>query len=135
MMKQVPHWSVGLLLLAVLLAAGCNSQPLPAPTPIATYTVAPDQLNRATSASNGNLLALTEEQAQCDGSPEAVLTCRQENGVTRIETETNAGIFARWSLPLDPTANQLDGNETLRLRARAEGDLTPRLYLVDGAGA
>ncbi len=134
MMKQVPPWSIGLLLLAVLLAAGCGSQPLPAPTPIATYTVSPDQLDRATSASSSNLLTSTGEQAQCDGSPEAVLTCRQENGVTRIETETNAGIFARWSLPLDPAANQLNGNETLRLRARAEGDLTPRLYLVDGAG-
>ncbi len=103
-----------LLFVSVALLAACGGAE-PTPTPAPTATPAPP-----TATPQPLVLAQINCARGADGA--------------RMTFSMNASNFARWALQLGPVAVPLTGNESLSLRTRRTGALTPNLYLVEQDG-
>lgn len=80
-----------------------------------------------------NLLEIDHLQPVCDQSGSATITCLRDGNIETIATTTNASDFTRWRLSWGQSEEGgLNGSETLHVRLRSQGDLAPRLYLLDG---
>jgi glucose/arabinose dehydrogenase len=122
-LRCAPHLTLLLLVAAALLAACGDGAPQPTPT-----AAPPPALLGA------NLLAAPAVQIACDTGEGAQIHCAHATDGARMTVSTNASTFARWALQFDTGGVSLTGNETLALRARRTGALTPNLYLVEQDG-
>lgn len=84
------------------------------------------------------LLGVRGLAAACDHSADAQLECQNESVKPLLSVQVDASNYARWSLPfgtlLHGDVAALRGVETLYLRVRRTGNLTPNIYLVEKDG-
>ncbi len=134
-MNQRACSSLAILVLVLLLAACGGATPTPAPTLAATATPAPPTATpQPLVVADKELLTAPTVRIACDTGQGGQINCSRTEQGARITLSTTAAGFARWALQLGPVATPLRGDETLTLRARRTGALTPNLYLVEQDG-
>ena len=127
------------LLISLLVACGRSvfvDGGVTLPTPIATYATntTPPAAAPAASLIDQELLKLPGLQSLCEAPAEAQFTCENATTQPLLKVAIPASTHARWRLQLEEGLAPLTGDETLILRLRREGNLTPNLYLVERTG-
>ena len=121
-----------LVALATLSACG-GSEPTPTPAPTPT-PVPPTATPSPLVLLGTELISAPTTRIACDTGQGAQINCTRSADGARMTLSMNASNFARWALKLGPVAVPLTGNETLTMRMRRTGPLTPNLYLVEADG-
>lgn len=123
-----------LLFVVVALLAACGGA-APTPTPAPTATPPPPTATPQPLVLLGaELISAPTVKIACDTGQGAQINCARGADGARMTLSMNASNFARWALQLGPVAVPLTGNETLTMRTRRTGPLTPNLYLVEQDG-
>lgn len=110
----------------------------PSTSPSTTSVVTPSTLQIDKEFLDGILASA------CDHPEDVSMECQVEPHYVKLVVDVHASTFARWSLRWQDSTPQsnsqtdshldLNGTETLYLRARRTGDVNPNLYLVEQEG-